>query len=656
MSPALTPSPQLLAGLDTDQRAALTHQEGPLLIVAGPGSGKTLTLTRRIAALLEGGTPPTGILAVTFTNKAAAEMRTRLADLVGPAAQKLWVATFHSACLTILRNHAPAARLSPAFTIADADTSHRLITDAAGRTDPELTATDIRRIAQLISTTKNDGAGPAALTARDDPLAERAATVMRTYQQGLNRMHMVDFDDLLIRTLWLLTTRTDIAARYQQRLEHVIVDEWQDSNRVQLQLTRILASHHRNVCCCGDHDQGIYSWRGATQSALARFQHDWPDASLVVLRNNYRSTEPILETCRAIIAPNRTSHRSPLVGTRPGTRPVTLFEAADDREEATWVTDRLASHTQAGQQAAVIVRTNAQMRLFEEELVRRRLRYEMVGGTRFYERAEVKDLLSYLFVATNPADVVAFRRSATTPRRGLGPSTLDQVAAAAAGGSDLVAAATSLATTDQLPPARARALAGYLETVGQVQAAVERGPREAVAVALESSGLVEMFTGREEQDRLANLGEVVSAARQFEAVDPDVGQVLEGRAATVAYLAHLALAAGGEEHPEGGEGGEREPVVLTTAHAAKGKEYPHVYVCGVEDGLFPHQRTSDVAGVEEERRLLFVACSRAEDTLTVTWARRRSRWGRAEDTEPSPFFTALPATVRRLHALEHDVL
>lgn len=652
---------RLVTGLNPAQEEAVRALDGAVLVVAGPGSGKTRVLTHRVAALLATHrAKPWQVLAVTFTNKAAAEMRERIATLVGDeAVDDMWVSTFHSACVRILRANAGAAGLPRSFSIVDATDAKRLIsscmTDLARGNKPE--ASEVRQAQSTISAVKNSGLSAADLARNHYHQRAWVAPIMAEYDRRLRDMGAVDFDDILGYALRLLQGDERVRERYARRFRYVLVDEFQDTNAVQFEIVRLLASRHANVCAVGDADQSIYAFRAAQPEVINTFVAEWPGASVVVLEQNYRSTKAILEVVRAIIEPNPALHRPKLFTENPDGAPVRLYVADDDRDEAAWVVREIRRSPAGPANHAVLVRTNAQTRSFEDELTRSGIAYSVVGALRFYDRAEVKTALAYLRCAVNPADAISLARCINSPKRGIGDATVGKLLAnAAAAGVDPVTAARACVETRAFAKRTTDALAAFLALYDEIAEACEAGPAPALGVVAEQGGMRQMLEqNKDGVDRAENLAELLSAAETFVTepalTRPDVASVSElpGIEQTLAYLENVALVssadAGDEEDAPAGR------VLLLTAHASKGKEFPHVYVCGVEDGLFPHSRTQDSAAEQaEERRLLFVACSRAQETLTITRARQRMTYGQLSAPAPSPFLDDLPASVVEIAA------
>jgi DNA helicase-2/ATP-dependent DNA helicase PcrA len=633
----------ILAGLNPEQRRAVETTEGPLLVLAGAGSGKTRVLTQRVAWLVGVcGIPPESILAVTFTNKAAGEMRERVQKLLGPGGEGLWLGTFHSTCVRILRRDIGHLGFSRGFAIYDESDGLALVKEALRRHGLEGQA-DARRMHWRIDQWKNAGLWPAqASDQAQDFEVERAAEIYATYQRLLAEANALDFGDLLLRTVELFERHPEVLAHYQRRWQYVLIDEYQDTNRVQYRLVQQIAGLHRNLCVVGDPDQSVYGWRGADVRNILDFEADNPDATVVRLERNYRSTEPILAGASAVIAHNLARLEKTLYTEREGGLPIRLYEAPDDREEAQWVVRRVLSARAAGRPLghfAIFYRTNSQSRLFEEELLKYDVPHVVVGGVRFYERAEVKDALAWLRLLVNPADPMALRRAVARPARGIGRGTLERAAESAAqGGASLVAGLRQLAAGEGgRTAARVRDFLELLDALREELAAVPVA--EALAGLLDRSGYLsdlEQEGTPEAQSRLENLRELLSAADDFRR---EAEGVPDERSEIERFLDQVALVSDLDSYVA-----RDECVSLMTAHTAKGLEFPVVFVVGLEEGVFPHAGAlRDERGVEEERRLCYVAMTRAMEELTLTCARERVRFGSRSYNTPSRFLAELPS-------------
>jgi len=634
----------ILEGLNPEQREAVESTEGPLLVLAGAGSGKTRVLVHRIAYLIGAcGIPPEGIFAVTFTNKAAGEMRERVEKLLGPEAGQVWCSTFHSACVRILRREAGHLNLSRGFAIYDDDDTLQAIKEALRRLNLDPKTYDPRRLRWRIDQYKNSGMLPAAaVEAAVDLDAEVTAEVYAGYQRILAENQALDFGDLLLQTTVLFERFPAVLEHYRRRWQYVLVDEYQDTNRVQYDLVRQLAGGHRNLCAVGDGDQSIYGWRGADIRNILEFERDFPDTRVVKLERNYRSTQPILAGATAVVSNNLERHEKRLWTDREEGEKIRLYTALDDRDEAQFVVREVIEAVRESgrpyRDFAIFYRTNAQSRPFEEELLKYDVPYAVVGGVRFYARAEVKDALAYLRLATNPADSVALRRIVNNPPRGIGKASVEKAAVlaeardvplleglrefAAQGGRSGAKVAAFLALADEL--------AGELPQLG---------PGEAIARALDRSGYLRHLEGQgtvEAEGRLENLRELLTGADDFAAAN--AGLDGDERSPLELFLEEVALVADLDQWDD-----RQDRISLMTAHSAKGLEFPVVFLVGLEEGIFPHAASArDEAGIEEERRLCYVGMTRAMERLVLTTAEERRRFGSRSYQAPSRFLSEIP--------------
>jgi DNA helicase II / ATP-dependent DNA helicase PcrA len=636
---------ELLSALDETQAAAVAHPNGPLLVVAGPGSGKTRVLTHRVAVMLARGVAPWRILAVTFTNKAAAEMRERLAAMVDPdVARQLWVCTVHAACVRILRAEHDVLGLRRDFAIADASDTERLLYRVVGDLNVVADAADRKAYARsargAISSARNRRQSIMRAGVRVG--LDRLVEVEAEYRSRLRATNTLDFDDLLVLTHHLLTENAEVRSRWAERWAAVLQDEAQDQNVLQSEIVAACASVHRNVTYVGDLDQSIYAFRGAEPEELARFTEQWPDGEVVRLGVNYRSTPQIVELAGQVIAANPAQHRAVQRPAAGAGTPVLLRTCYSDRDEARWVASTVAEVGGPLSEFAVLLRTNAQTRVLEEAFLGARLPYQLVGDVRFYDRAEVRDALAWLRLAVNPADWLAFERASSAPRRGVGPGALASVSGEAGPGGDLVLAAARLGVSGGRGAA---ALAEFADDIAAVVAAADGGPADALRVVL-AGGLTEHWAKADNgESRLENLAELVAAAQDFMSSGRDVEgspvAEMDGRGALVAFLEHAALVASSDDV-------DVDAVRVMTIHAAKGREFDNVFVVGLEEELLPHAlSTGSAADVREERRLLFVAVTRARKRLWLSHALQRFRFGRVVDSTPSRFLSDLPTSVIR---------
>jgi ATP-dependent DNA helicase UvrD/PcrA len=626
-----------LNGLNAEQREAVLHEKGPLLVLAGAGSGKTRAITHRLARLVETGVDPRTILAVTFTNKAAEEMRQRARRLLGTERLLSFVGTFHSWGLRFLRRYAAPAGLPPRFSIADTSDQLALVKEAMAELSISEQMLPPGAVRARISHAKSGLVGPGDFEAgQSDFAGERVARVYRLYEKKLADAGAVDFDDLIGRTVRLLRARPDLLEAERRRARHLLIDEYQDTNTSQDALVKLLGQGAESLCAVGDEDQAIYRWRGAEVEHILRFDQDFPGARIVALERNYRSTDGILRAASSLVSNNRRRRVKKLRAERGTGTAVRLWRFEEDRQETEQVVRGIAEGGRAPGETAVLYRTNAQSRPFEEELLRRRIPYVVVGGMKFYERAEVKDALAFVRLAVRPEDDLAFRRVVNVPARGIGAATLDRIAekARAEGLSWWEVSADPPASV----PERARlALARFRALVGDLRdKALTYSPSALLEHLLDATGYAALYAksdDREDQSRSENLQELVSSAREFERSNAEGATVAE-------YLDTVSLATN-EDIADGGGA-----VTLSTLHAAKGLEFPAVFVVGLEEGYLPHgQSAQDDEELEEERRLLYVGMTRAKDELTLTLADRRLVFGKVQMRTPSRFVDEIPAEI-----------
>lgn len=666
--PGPSPADQLLDGLNPQQRQAVVHEGSPLLIVAGAGSGKTAVLTRRIAYLMAARGVGVGqILAITFTNKAAAEMRERVVGLVGEKARYMWVSTFHSTCVRILRNQAALIEgLNSNFSIYDADDSRRLLQMVGRDLGLDIKRYSPRLLANAISNLKNELIDPhqalAGLTEDSDDLARAVASVYDEYQRRLRAANALDFDDLIGETVAVLQAFPQIAQYYRRRFRHVLVDEYQDTNHAQYVLVRELVGRDSNdgippgeLCVVGDADQSIYAFRGATIRNIEDFERDYPDTRTILLEQNYRSTQNILSAANSVIARNA-GRREKRLWTDAGAGELIVGYVADnEHDEARFVAEEIDALAEGSEitynDVAVFYRTNNSSRSLEEVLIRSGIPYKVVGGVRFYERKEIRDIVAYLRVLDNPGDAVSLRRILNTPRRGIGDRAEACVAVYAENtgvgfGDALVAAAQG--KVPMLNTRAEKAIAGFVEMFDELRGRLDDDLGELVEAVLERTGYrreLEASTDPQELARLDNLNELVSVAHEFStdrenaaALGPDDEDVPD-TGVLADFLERVSLVADADEIPEHGAG----VVTLMTLHTAKGLEFPVVFVTGWEDGMFPHMRALDnPTELSEERRLAYVGITRARQRLYVSRAIVRSSWGQPMLNPESRFLREIP--------------
>jgi len=627
----------LLDSLTEAQRAAVCHRDGPQLILAGPGSGKTRVVTHRVAYLLRSGVPARQIVALTFTNKAAEEMSARVERLA--PGEKVWLSTFHRFCSRLLRQHGAYLGLPPNFSIYDVSDARSVIRLAVK--DVELEGIyQPDAVAAAISWAKNRMVGPdkyhATMHASLGPAVER---VYPRYQARLLESQAVDFDDLLFHTAVLLHDHPEIRAELDARYRYVMVDEYQDTNQVQYQIARLLSIDYPNLSVTGDPDQSIYSWRGANVKNILDFEQDYPTAQVVRLEQNYRSTQRILRTASGFIAKNRRRKEKALFTENDEGALVRLMRYPTHAAEATGIVDRIAAEIDAGRRQArdfaIFYRVNALSRPFEQAMKARHVPFQLVGAVEFFQRKEIKDLLAYLMLINNPRDEVALRRVINTPPRGIGPTTIDRLEEFAhQERMPLIDAARQSGLIASLPKRAPVAVAKFMAVFDELSAMSAAPVRDILSAVLDRSGYRASLAESEDpndQDRLANIEELLTAAREFDAEHPE-GNALE------AFLEETCLVNDTDDWEFGGN-----KVTLMTLHAAKGLEFPVVFVAAIEQGILPHERSmEDPDQIEEERRLLFVGMTRAREELQLSWSRYREFRGRANYVSPSSFINDLP--------------
>ena len=647
----------LLSSLNPEQQEAVLKTEGPVLILAGAGSGKTRVIAHRIAHIVsEQLADPDRVLAVTFTNKAAGEMRTRVETLLRVDCQRMWISTFHALCARLLRREAPHIGLSRDFVIYDSTDQLSVMKQALREIGMDDSTLQPRLALSRISHAKNRMEGPETFTANSwNPKEAHIGKLYEIYLQRLKDANALDFDDLLLRTVELFDKTPTVRERYAEKFRFVMVDEYQDTNRPQYLLVQQLAGKHRNLCVVGDPDQSIYKWRGADLRNILDFEHDFPEAMIVRLERNYRSTQVILDAASAVISQNRNRKEKRLYTERSGGARILYYRAGDDIDEAEFIarTSRAALHEDPDNTVAVLYRTNAQSRTVEDALRRAGIDYKIIGGVRFYERKEIKDALAYLRLVLNPHDDVSLRRVINVPARGIGKGVMDALDTVELADNvtlpPLLAGLQPVATNNslwarlvhaidgRLLPARALAsLATFRDLLmGMTEMARQESVSIALGKVLDRSGYLQDLRderSEEAESRVENLMELVSAAREYETrtAEPSLA----------GFVDQLSLLSDVDEEA----GARNARVLMMTMHSAKGLEFPVVMIAGLEEGLFPHSRSADdEAELEEERRLCYVGITRAQRRLVLTSAARRRVFGDYQSTDPSRFIDEIPA-------------
>jgi DNA helicase-2/ATP-dependent DNA helicase PcrA len=649
---------RLLAGLNAPQREAVVHGEGPLLVLAGAGSGKTRVLTHRIAYLLAtGAARPGEILAITFTNKAAAEMRDRVGQLVGRSVRAMWVTTFHSACARMLRVDAEELGYSKRFTIYDQADSQRMLKRCLTELGVDTKQFSPRGVAARISGAKNQLVDPDTYAGTADlergGIEAVVAEAYPLYEKRMREASAMDFDDLLVRTVNVMELVPEVRERWRRTFRHVLVDEYQDTNHVQYRLLQLLAGEEKNLMVVGDDSQSIYGFRHADVRNILDFEKDFENAAAVKLEQNYRSTQTILSAANAVIERNREGLKKELWTEDGGGTPVQLNELTDEHEEARWVAGEIERLEQedgvSRSEVAVFYRTNAMSRVLEDTLQRFDISYQVIGGTKFYERAEVKDAIAYLSLLVNPADLVSFGRVVNSPRRGIGNTTQGRIASHVnTTGQPVWEVIERVEEVPGLSGAAIKAVSRFYETMaGLRERAEEEGPVATLLEAvLHETGYLEALAAErtiEAEGRGENLETLIGGAAEF-----DIEREREGESEISPleeYLQQISLYT-----EQDGLATDSELVTLMTLHNAKGLEYDTVFVVGCEEGAFPHMRALEEGGEEEERRLCYVGITRARKRLYMTWARERRLFGRAEHNLPSRFVDELPHELTERHS------
>jgi len=632
---------RIIESLNDAQRDAVCASADPLLVLAGAGSGKTRVLVHRVAWLVDvEGLSPYSILAVTFTNKAAGEMRGRIEQMIAAPATGMWVGTFHGLAHRLLRSHWQEAQLPQAFQILDSQDQQRLVKRVIQAMELDEAKWPPRQMQWFINSCKDEGRRPQHIEHRNDPYLKRQLEIYQAYEELCQRSGLVDFAELLLRSHELWLKYPALLDHYRERFQHVLVDEFQDTNTIQYAWLRMLAGDNARITVVGDDDQSIYGWRGARVENILRFQKDFTNTRVIRLEQNYRSTATILKAANAVIDNNAERMGKQLWTEGHDGEPIKLYTAYNEQDEARYVVDCIEDHVDKGgmrSDVAILYRSNAQSRVFEERLMQCGVPYRVYGGLRFFERAEIKDALAYLRLTANREDDASFERVVNHPPRGIGGRTLEAVRQLAKdNGISLWQAAITVANEKLLPARACNAIITFLRLVDDIADGIGRLPLgEQVEHVMQPSGLVDHFakeTGEKGQARLENMQELANAAREFEA-DPDSGMDPLSE-----FLSHAALEAG-----EGQADAWEDCVQLMTLHSAKGLEFPLVFLCGMEEGLFPHQRSVEEPGrLEEERRLCYVGITRARRQLVLTCAERRRLFGSETYCLPSRFIDEIP--------------
>ena len=631
--------------LNEMQKKAVLQTEGPVLILAGAGSGKTGALTVRIAHLLETGVKPWNILAITFTNKAAKEMRERVEKLVGDGARDMWISTFHSTCVRILRREIHHLDYENQFSIYDGDDQEKIMREAFKRLNMSTTdkSFSVKGAMAVISHLKEEMTSWEEYSQKvdkNDLKAVRIAKVYQTYQNMLKENNALDFDDLIYKTVLLFRSFPDVLEKYQDRFRYIMVDEYQDTNTSQYELVAMLANQHKNLCVVGDDDQSIYGWRGANIRNILDFEKDFPDTTVIKLEQNYRSTKKILEAANAVIHNNQTRKDKTLWTENDAGSILHIYKADNEYDECRFVAEKIQELEKTGRkrnEMAVLYRTNAQSRAVEDQMVKKGIPYRLFGGVRFYERKEIRDILSYLKVMANPADTIALRRIINVPKRGIGETSLDKLAAFAE--EQNIPLYGALARLDEITTLKTRIakFKDFYELFEHLREdAAGLSVAELIDAVVKRTGYLQilMAEGTDEAlSRIQNIDEFVNKAVEFDKANPEGN--LEG------FLEEVALVADIDSYEEG-----EEAVALMTLHSAKGLEFPYVFIIGMEEGIFPGYRAVMYGGekeIEEERRLCYVGITRAKEELFLTHAKNRMQHGITQYNPPSRFLKEIPA-------------
>ena len=656
--------------LNGPQREAVLCTEGPLLVLAGAGSGKTRVLTHRIAHLVEDlNVAPWQIMAITFTNKAAAEMRERLQSLIGGGARGMWVSTFHSMCVRILRTDCERVGFAKGFTIYDDSDSKRLVEQIMDELNIDKKRYPIPALRNRISQAKNDLQVAEVFAEKtSDQVGQVAARVYTRLQERLRQLNAFDFDDLLLYTWLLLKNHPDVLAAYQNRFRYLMVDEYQDTNHAQYVLTQLLAAAHKNIMVVGDDDQSIYSWRGADLRNILDFEKDYPEARVVKLEENYRSMGNILAAANAVIANNLTRKPKKLFTSKPAGDKISVYSATDERDEGRWIASEIEHQHGEGMsynQIAVFYRTNAQSRMLEDMLMRAGVPYRLIGGTRFFDRAEIRDVMAYLNLVVNPANDVAAHRVINVPKRGIGKTTVEHIDyVARETGITFLQAAELCIADDQIRSATCKAIAEFVALIHEAQG-YAGDLRKVVEAIVDKAGLIRVLEAENSDDaagRIENIQELFGVVDEYAQTHDDADALFEPPTAEDApeaddeppvrtfqanslpdFVEWVTLRTDMDTVAEDGEA-----ITMMTIHAAKGLEFDCVFVAGMEESLFPHGNSSqDSQGLEEERRLAYVAITRARKKLYLTNAFTRQIFGQSSANPPSRFIGEIPLELRK---------
>lgn len=634
---------KLLSGLNKEQQEAVKTTEGPLLIMAGAGSGKTRVLTHRIAYLMvEKAVNPYNILAITFTNKAAREMKERVSQLMGGAAEEVWISTFHSMCVRILRRDIDRIGFNRNFTILDTTDQQSVIKGILKDKNLDPKKFDPRSILGTISSLKNELIDPESYSKQAGSYYERIVSeVYEEYQKRLRKNQSLDFDDLIMTTIHLFQRVPDVLEYYQRKFQYIHVDEYQDTNRAQYLLVKLLASRFQNLCVVGDSDQSIYRWRGADISNILSFEKDYPNAHVILLEQNYRSTKRILQAANEVIKNNYNRKPKKLWTENPEGKKIVYFRAENEQAEAQFVAGKIKELVESGKRQlsdfAILYRTNAQSRVVEEVLMKSNIDYTIVGGIKFYDRKEIKDILAYLRLIANPDDDISLLRVINVPKRGIGSTSMDKIARYAQENDLSLFQALEEADFIGLSPKITKAVLEFRDLIkGYTQMQEYLSVTELVEEVLDKSGYRDMLKAEktlDAQSRLENIDEFLSVTKGFEENSEDKS--------LIAFLTDLALVADIDRLDE--EDNNQQSVVLMTLHSAKGLEFPVVFLIGMEEGVFPHSRSlMDEEEMEEERRLAYVGITRAEEELYLTNAQMRTLYGRTNLNPVSRFIQEIP--------------